>query len=280
MGGMYAEEFFQTNPADLAGPSILDETQLAMVRDAENQDHSDAEASAALCRMVHDEFELYGTSSEQRLSEEEIRLALRVLYVVLERLQINIRLPFSDFSTFRTHWNANEGYGSWQTRRDILNNEFSALHEELARLEDGEITSTLARPITDHPGTGWHNVDAEINELRRHFQSARTEQDYRNIGNDCVAVTERLSAIVYDPAIHLKTGEKEPAVNKTKQRIERFIESAAIGQPNAEVRKVARAVIELAQTIKHRHSPTRRDAGIAADSVIQLANILRRLSEP
>ena len=43
---------------------------------------------------------------------------------------------------------------------------------------------------------------------------------------------------------------------------------------------MARASIELAQAIKHRDTPSRRDAGIAADSLIQLANILRRLDEP
>jgi len=32
--------------------------------------------------------------------------------------------------------------------------------------------------------------------------------------------------------------------------------------------------------VKHRTTPTRRDAGIAADAVILLANILRRLAEP
>ena len=34
-----------------------------------------------------------------------------------------------------------------------------------------------------------------------------------------------------------------------------------------------------AQHIKHSETPTRREAGIAADAVIQLANLLRRLDE-
>ena len=82
----------------------------------------------------------------------------------------------------------------------------SELTRRLAELEDAEIGSTLAQPITTHVGTGWVRVDNEISELRRHFQSARTEQDYRNIGNDCVAVLERLSQVVYDAAVHLFDG--------------------------------------------------------------------------
>jgi hypothetical protein len=45
------------------------------------------------------------------------------------------------------------------------------------------------------------------------------------------------------------------------------------------VRRVVNAVIELAQKVKHNPTPTRQQAGIAADSVIMLANILRRLHE-
>jgi len=38
--------------------------------------------------------------------------------------------------------------------------------------------------------------------------------------------------------------------------------------------------VEFAQLVKHRETPTRRDAGVGADAVIMLANILRRLAEP
>lgn len=85
------------------------------------------------------------------------------------------------------------------------------IHDTLARLEDGEIGAALVRPATSHAGTGWPRVDVEVNELRRHFQVAGTEQ--------------------------------------------------------------------VAQAVKHHSAPTRRDAGIAADSVIQLVDILRRVDE-
>ncbi|MFN6545039.1 hypothetical protein [Mycolicibacterium nivoides] len=38
-------------------------------------------------------------------------------------------------------------------------------------------------------------------------------------------------------------------------------------------------VIELAHSVKHSTGSTRREAGIAADSVIMLANILRRVDQ-
>jgi len=48
---------------------------------------------------------------------------------------------------------------------------------------------------------------------------------------------------------------------------------------NAEMRKFARATIELAQAVKHSRTPTRTEAGILADAVVLLANMLRRLDE-
>jgi hypothetical protein len=190
-------------------------------------------------------------------------------------------VPFRDFSSFREWWirNGAAGSGGYQARRNLLSGIFELLHNRLADMEQEALTSSLVEPISPHARTGWAAVDTEISELRRHFLSARTAQDYRAVGLDCVAVTEALSRQVYDPARHLREGEAEPPVAKTKQRLERFVEETAPGSDNAALRKLAVASIEFAQHVKHSTRPTRREAGIAADAVIQLANLLRRLDE-
>ncbi len=276
---MTPEDFFRDNELDPMADSVLDRDLLVRLRSGSDAKRSDVEVGVALLRLAHDELEAFGTDGSERTSEEEIRLVLRTSRRVLDRVGLSLDLPFSDFRTFKTFWVANDGYGSWQARRDMLNGLFEPVHLELTRREDGEITSTLARPVTSHPGTGWSRVDDEVNELRRHFQVARSEQDYRNVGNDCVAVLERLSEAAFDADRHLPDGEEIPPVAKTKLRFDMIINSSAGGSDNAEIRKVARAVVELAQAVKHRSTPSRRDAGIAADSVIQLVNILRRLTE-
>lgn len=132
-------------------------------------------------------------------------------------------MPFRDFKTFYSYWR-HGAKGSWQARRDILDEIFDPLHEQLANLELQSLDSTLAQAISPRGRTGWLRVDEEIAELRRHFQGARTAQDYRNVGNDCVIITEALSRTVYDPLRHLRPGETEPRIGETKQRIERFVE--------------------------------------------------------
>jgi len=259
---------------------VLDEDLLRRLLVSPSPDHPDIEVCVALTRLAHDEFEKYGTDGTERLTNSQSRDVLRTLRTVLVRLGITGFNPaFSDFSTFRTFWNRNDGHGSWQARRDMLNDAFDNLHNELADLEITSLTSSLASPITTHKRTGWPKVDAEIAELRRHFQIAQTEQDYRNVGNDCVIVIEALSATIYDEAKHLRDEEEVPPVANTKQRLDRFVEVALVGSDNVELRKMVKASIELAQAVKHRATPSRQKAGVAADSVILLANLLRRLAE-
>ena len=121
-------------------------------------------------------------------------------------------------------------------------------------------------------------MDDEVAELRRHFQAAQTPQDYRNVGNDCVIVLERLSEAAYSHAQHGRDGEAEPPFANTKARLERVVEVQLPGSSNAELRKLVRSAIEHAQAVKHR-TPDRLHAGVAADTVILLASMLRRITE-
>lgn len=284
---MRADDFFiEVDPLGtdwaVGGPSrVLNNALVRQLRISPMTGHDDIEVAVGLSRLVHDDLERFGTDGREELTETQIREAILALIAVVRRLGLaDFALPFRDFSTFKSCWLKHDGYGSWQARRDLLNDLFDPLHGKLVELETQTLTSTLATAVSPHPLTGWARVDAEISELRRHFEIARTEQDYRNIGNDCVTILEALSAQVYDPAVHLREGETEPPVSNTKQRLERFIEHACSGADNEELRGLARRTVVMAQAVKHRPSTTRRDAGIGADAVILLANMLRRLAEP
>jgi hypothetical protein len=234
----------------------------------------------ALSQLVDSELKVYGTSGDTQLTNDQMRRSLLAMKAILSRLDISTsEITFRDFDTFRTWWVDNGAYGSWQGRRDLVNRLFDPIHNSLADLEQRSLTSQLADPISPHQRTGWPQVDVEIGELRRHFNSARTPQDYRAVGLDCVAVLNAVSSVAFDPAVHLRDGETVPPIDNTKNRLERVVEDAVPGRANAALRKHARALIEFAQEIKHSETPSRRDAGIAADGVIQLANTIRRLSE-
>jgi hypothetical protein len=160
-----------------------------------------------------------------------------------------------------------------------LSDLFDEASARLEELQDQSLSSQLADSISPHEQLGWLRVDTEIGELRRHFRAARTVQDYRAVGNDCVHALEALSGQVYESDLHTPDGEEDPPEQQTKLRIDRYITERLSGPDNKELRQLARATIEVAQQVKHSREPTRTKAGIAADAVILLANMLRRLGE-
>jgi hypothetical protein len=277
---MRADEFWIDNP--LEGSRILNREMIEGVLTGSLDRITDVDAAVALARLVHDEFETFGTGgnpyADERMDDDDSARALLALRQVLKRLRIEFAPQFRDFRTFRQFWIREGAANSYQARRDILSRLFDDIHERLVELELSKIESTLSNPISPRGTTGWPRVDDELAELRRHFSQARSEQDFRNVGNDCVIVLECLSATVYDSNRHLRNDEAVPPVSNTKQRLDRYVEVELEGASNAELRKLARATIEFAQAVKHRGTGSRRDAGIAADSVIQLVNIMRRIS--
>lgn len=258
----------------------LDTDMLQAIRAGPHPTIPDAEAGVALAQLVHDQFTACGTSGDHELTDDEIRKALPALRAICGRLGVEYTVPFGDFAGFRAYWLRKGASGSWAARRILLAEIFDPMHEKLEVLETQALAATLATPITPHHGTGWQAVDHEISELRRQFLTAITPQDYNGVGLVAVRLTEALSATVYDADRHLRPEETEPPVANTKDRLDRYIEDSASGPDNARLRRLARDTIEYAQHVKHSGTPTRREAGIAADAALMLANILRRLAEP
>ncbi len=279
---MHADDFYVDELVDRwdAPTRSVNRALLRKLRSAPLNDHTDVEAGVALTRLVHDDLVKYGTGGGEDMDDATLREALLTLRAVCGRLNVSYAVPFRDFTDFRSWWLRNDGHGSWQARRDLLMGVFGGMHETLEVLEQESLTAVLASPISPQQRTGWPAVDSEIGELRRQFLNASTPQDYNAVGLVCVRVTETLSATVYDPGRHLWEGESEPPVANTKQRLDRFVEVELDGSGNAEIRRLAKAAIEAAQAVKHGGTPTRRDAGIAADATILLANVLRRITEP
>lgn len=274
---MRVDDFFVDDPTSgLNG--ALDVELLERLRSAPLLDNSDLEGAIALAQLLDQQFESYGTDSKQTITDVGSREAMRTLRAVTSRLNVPFEPPFRDFPSFRAYWGSHGGYGSWAARRAMVSEFFGPLHEELERREES-VLRDLVEPISPRKVTRWPSVDLEIAELRRHFHTAATPQDYRNIGNDVVAVLEALSAAAYEPSRHLFEGEMQPKVVDAKKRLTRVVEVDCKTLGGAELRRHARSTIELAQAVKHNPAGTRTQAGIAADAAIQLANMIRRIQE-
>lgn len=278
---MYVDDLFTD---DL---TTLDEIRLRteLLQDAIKGpvDHySDVELASALVDLLHQELEAFGTGGGNRVHQsntEEFRLLVHACKRVTQRLGLEFPdLPFRDMPGFRDYWIEQGMDWSWAKRRNYLNRLLGDLHDAIDELQYQVWEDSLFAPITPHSSTGWSLLDSEIEQLRHKFAIARTEQDHSAIGNSCVRVLELLGDIAFDPAKYLSDGEEVPARDKTKNRFDKIINCELAGRDNDEMRGYARKLVELAHMVKHRATQSRKDAGIAADGVIALANMIRRIT--
>ena len=241
----------------------------------------DLETTISLTRLVRRAYTSFGTDHAEDVEPEESQIILRSLKQVLKRHGLTFNPPWRDYDSFRSHWISvgASGYGGWQARRAIIGQHLDPIIEALEKAEDDQIRSDLAEPVSPHANTGWARVDTEIVGLRQRFRTATAMQDYRDCGNRSVAVLEALSATVFDPAKHWAAGEKPPPVDKTDLRIGAYIAERMGGKENEELRGLVKKALALAHKGKHSPRADRVNAGIAADAVILLANMLRRLAE-
>ena len=239
--------------------------------------YPDLEVAGALAELAAQEFGAF-VREKQTLSNSEIAAVVRALRATVDRLDISFTLPWRDFESFRGHWEHNGaiGSGAWAARRTLIKECFNPLTQALARKASSEAAAT---PVTMAPKSGWSAIDDEIQGVRELFDSATTTKEFRDVGNRCVATLEAMSRELYDVRRHLRDGETEPPVGNTKDRLERYVEDSIGGADYINLRGLARKVIVVAQEVKHSRTPSRREAGIAADSVILLASILRRVND-
>jgi hypothetical protein len=201
--------------------------------------NDDVSAAIGLLDLVHRDLEAVGTGGGERLSEDDITVALLGLRAVLKRLGVTVEIPFRNYSSW-TYWLGMGASGSWQARRQLLADIFDPIHARMMSLEE-RMFEGLAEPVSRRRSTGWPMVDIEVDELRRRFRSARGPQDYRGVGGHAVGVLEPLSNTVYNPARHVREGETPLTPDKTKLRLERYVETALTGPENVDLRALVRA---------------------------------------
>lgn len=264
----------------IKGPFLFRSDLLEEVRRRPVLFSNDLDISLDLFNLVTQEFKKFGTSRDNLLNDEQINLALRTFLSVLQRMGISLKLPFRDFITFQDYWRANgmSGDGGWAKRRTCIENVFSDVREKLEKLEDKRLTKPLAEELKQKLNN-WPNVDEEIRELRRKFDSAVTKQDFRALGTNCLGVLQEIGRVVHDPSKDLREGEKYLPEEQIKEVLDRYVERRLPGNENEELRKTVKSTIALAHRLKHRLASSPEMAGITADSVLLVASMIRRLAD-
>ncbi|WP_157641334.1 abortive infection family protein [Longispora albida] len=171
---MRADDLFEPN--DFAGAWGQQQEQLKVdllerLRRAPDPAHSDLEVSEALVVLLHREFMAYGTDGGQRLDDHNMRLAVRATLAVCARIGVSVKLPWHDFTSFRSYWIAHDGHGSWAARRQMVGEAFDSALARILFLQERADTGTVVTPalsalddptvINDHLKRLLANVDAD-----------------------------------------------------------------------------------------------------------------------
>lgn len=133
------------SPRDLWDSSAtkLDEKLIKSLRHGPIEDEDDVSACLGLLDLVHEELQAYGTGGGERLTDEQMESSIRTLEAVAQRLGIRLQVPFRDFTRFRSYWTRNGAHGSWQARRDILEELFEPARAKLVGLDGPTVGSRL-----------------------------------------------------------------------------------------------------------------------------------------
>lgn len=104
------------------------------------------DACEGLALLLQSEFMSYGTGGGERLSDLDVRLALRALRAMGGRLGVPVDVPWQDFSGFRAYWLAHDGYGSWAARRRMVGEAFDPMLARIYQLQDQVPAGTVVVP--------------------------------------------------------------------------------------------------------------------------------------
>jgi hypothetical protein len=161
-------------------------------------------------------------------------------------------------------------FASYSERRNFINTMYAPL-----------IAKVLHAPEAAVPRrepTGWERVDRGVEKARARMESARDEEDYQTVGLLCREVLISLGQAVYDPALHSSPDGVTPSATDAGRMIEAFLAQAAEGRSYENVRRHAKAALQLGVELQHKRTADFRAAALCLEATSSLTNIVNILS--
>ncbi|MDP1773457.1 MAG: hypothetical protein Q8L15_14365 [Methylobacter sp.] len=185
----------------------------------------------------------------------------------------NIRntILFNDLWEWYEKWRSEE-LSSYQSRRVFLNKLFLPLEEAVKK-----DSSNPVNPIFDEP-TGWERVDRSINEIKNRIKGANTEEQFQSIGLLGRETLISLAQVVYIESEHHSLDGVAPSKTDAKRMLEAYISHSLPGKTNENIRKHAKASLDLANDLTHRRTAEYRLAALSAEATNAVVNIIAIIS--
>lgn len=126
--------------------------------------------------------------------------------------------------------------------------------------------------------TGWDRVDRAVEKARSQMKVAKHEEDYQTVGLLCREILISLGQAVYVPSIHTTPDGVTPSKTDAGRMIEAFFAYIIPGSSNENVRRHARAALQLAVELQHRRTADFRAAALCLEATFSTTNIVAILS--
>lgn len=179
--------------------------------------------------------------------------------------------PYSDLWRWYGKWSCGD-LPTYQSRRLYI----SGLYDPLVdRLRQGEMQ--VGSHLFEQP-TGWPRVDRGVDKIREKLETSSSEEDYQTVGLLCREVLISLAQAVYDSTLHTPPNGTPPSDTDAKRMLEGYIARELSGSSNEEVRRHAKAALDLANSLQHRRTATFRDAAMCAEASTAVVNLVAIVS--
>lgn len=129
----------------------------------------------------------------------------------------------------------------------------------------------------DHGPQTWATLNGRLEGLRDEFNRASTHDDLQDVGRRAREIIIDAANLVFDDKM-VPFEDAVPSPNDAKRRINYFLDSRVPGQSHADLRRVVRAVLDLANTVTHSDSITRVDAYATAQATVFIVRTLQEMS--
>jgi len=126
--------------------------------------------------------------------------------------------------------------------------------------------------------TGWQKVDRSIFGLRQRLETADVEEEFQTVGLLCRETLISLAQIAFDSEKHPTTDGTTPSTTDAKRMLDAFIAAELPGGANEEVRRHAKAALDLANALTHQRTATYRNAALCAEATVSVVNIVAIIS--
>lgn len=179
--------------------------------------------------------------------------------------------PYKDLWEWYGKW-SDGSLSTYQSRRAFLSEMFSPIIETIKGMKTESVN-----PVFEEP-TGWNRVDRSMGEIKLRLVQSSSEEQFQGIGLLARETLISLAQAVYDQELHPSIDGTVPSKTDAKRMLEAYISSVLAGKSNENIRRHAKASLDLANDLTHSRTADFRLAALCAESTNAVVNIVSIIS--